>query len=206
MRDILEREMQSIQMTKVVAGTSGVVACLGWGSLTWDPRVLPVQRHWFQDGPLVRAEFLRKSADGRITLVLDESAAPVRSLWAIMDTMDPGEARTALRKREGIPEKREQEHVGLWTLAKEAPSTILGLPAWARTRNIEAVVWTALPPRYYDDAPNKLASGEDIVEYLETLTGSVHDDAERYIRSAPRQIDTQIRRTIEARLGWTPLR
>ena len=183
----------------------GIVACLGWGSLIWDPRALPIQRHWFEDGPLVRAEFLRKSGDGRVTLVLDELAEPVRSLWAIMDTRDPDEAKTALRKREGIPRRREQDFVGLWTPGKQPPDTILGLSAWAQARDVDAVVWTALPYKFFDGDPDKRATGDEIVDYLSRLGGSTRDEAERYVRRAPTQIDTTIRRAIEATLGWSGL-
>lgn len=182
--------------------SDGVVVCLGWGSLIWDPRTLPIRRHWFEDGPLLRAEFLRKSADGRITLVLDESAQPVRSLWAIMDTYDPDEARTALRKREGIGPNREKDYVGLWTPKTETPPTIVSLASWAQARNIKAAVWTALPQKFHEYGETRIASSDDIVSYLGSLTGSQRDEAERYIRRAPSQIDTQIRRAIEAKLGW----
>jgi hypothetical protein len=38
------------------------IAGLGWSSLVWDPRDLPVQRQWFTDGPFVQVakEALRK--------------------------------------------------------------------------------------------------------------------------------------------------
>lgn len=180
-----------------------VVACLGWGSLIWDPKTLPIQRHWFEDGPLVRAEFLRKSNNGRITLVLDESAKPVRSLWAIMDTSDPEKARSTLRVREGIPEKNEKRDIGLWTVKEKVPPTILDLPAWAKAHSIDAVVWTALPHKFFKEDSAKIASSKDIVEHLANLTGSTRDEAEHYARNAPPQIDTEYRRVIEAKLGWT---
>ncbi|HNP36255.1 MAG TPA: hypothetical protein PKK10_10410 [Woeseiaceae bacterium] len=179
-----------------------VVACLGWGSLIWDPRTLPIQRHWFEDGPLVRAESLRKSNDGRITLVLDESANPVRSLWAILDASDAGEARSALRVREGVLLKNEKKHIGPWTAEEKSPSTILNLPAWTKGHGIDAVVWTALPHKFFKDDSVQIPSSKDIVEHLASLTGSTRDEAERYVRNAPPQIDTEYRRSIEAKLGW----
>lgn len=179
-----------------------MIACLGWGSLIWDPRALPIQRQWFSDGPFVQAEFLRKSSDGRMTLVLHKSAVPVRALWAVMDSTSTDAARAALRKREGICKGREKDDVGVWD-GGESPPLIFDLPEWAKHRSIDAVVWTALPQRFRGS--KGVATAAEVVDYLSTLRGRVRDEAERYIRNAPVQIDTPYRRDIEAALGWCPI-
>jgi len=176
------------------------IACLGWGSLIWDPRDLPIRREWFEDGPLLRVEFARQSANGRLTLVLEPSAPEVRSLWAVMDTDNLPEAKKALMAREGT---KNTEWVASWSENDPAPDLIRGLPAWAAARGIIGVVWTTLPPQF--DGGSTAPTVEQAVEYLGGLEGGKRDEAERYIRYAPRQIDTPYRRRIEAALGWTPL-
>ena len=173
------------------------IACLGWGSLIWDPRELPIQSQWFQDGPLVPVEFLRQSQDDRITLVLHESAVPVRSLWAVMDFNDMGVARKALCDREGTSEK----WIDVWQPDMAAPTLIPDMPSWAEKNGLHGVVWTALPPKFAGEN-GVVPSCDEVIRHLSQLVGTKRDNAERYIRNAPRQVDTPYRRKIEAKLGW----
>jgi hypothetical protein len=172
------------------------IACLGWGSLVWDPRDLPSQRQWFADGPFVKVDFLRQSRDNRITLVLDVDARPVRSLWAVMDASDLPSATGALRKREGC----KLAHIASWCQGQARPETIVELPEWAAARGIQSVIWTGLPAKF--GSAERVPSFDEVLGHLRGLTGVTKDRAERYIRFAPRQIDTEYRRRIEAELGW----
>jgi len=179
-----------------------VIACLGWGSLVWDPRALPIQRQWFTDGPFAQVEFLRQSADQRITLVLDSSASRVRSLWAVMDAMTVDEAKEALRSREGIPNSNAGADIGAWSVGDAAPLLIVDLPQWAASRGVDSVVWTALPCKFNGENGRR-PTVEEVLAHLSGLTGRPRDEAERYIRFAPKQIDTPYRRRMEAVLHWT---
>ena len=176
------------------------IACLGWGSLIWRLDGLPIRRQWFEDGPLLPVEFARQSQDGSITLVITPGARPLRGLWAVMDTDDLEIAKEALRIREG---KTRREWIGSWSLGGQPPDEMPSLRAWAESQAVEHVIWTALPPKFagLDD---KIPSVEEVVSYLRTLNGSIRDKAEAYVRQAPRQIDTDYRRRIEAELGWRP--
>ncbi len=59
------------------------IACLGWGSLVWEPGDLQVQKVWFEDGLFLPLEFIWQSQNGRITLVINKSERIVRSLWTL---------------------------------------------------------------------------------------------------------------------------
>lgn len=189
----------------ITFGTKGnaltTIACLGWGSLVWDPRELAIQRRWFDDGPLIHVEFARQSQDGRITLVLVQTENPVRSLWAVMDATDLASAKTDLRKREGILEKHKDKHIGTWSAGQPSHALIPGLAEWAVAHGIAHVVWTNLPPKFNDSETKP--SAEQVVQYLGGVTGALREVAERYVRFTPRQVDTAYRRRIEAALQWT---
>jgi len=180
-----------------------MIACLGWGSLVWDSRDLPIHRRWFQDGPFVRAEFLRQSQDKRITLVLHDSVPPVRSLWAVMAPDSLQEAKIALAAREGMTSEARTKYIGSWTRDAACPSCTPELPAWAESNGIEHVIWTALEPKFAGKAV--IPTKEQVVEHLGNLVGPERDNAEQYVRRTPAQIDTVFRRSIEATLGWVRL-
>lgn len=178
------------------------IACLGWGSLIWKPGCLPRGSDWFKDGPLIPLEFARHSKGGRITLVIVRNARPVRSLWALMNCENPKEAREKLRIREG---GTKTQYIGLWSRGRRSPAAIPDLHDWAIARDIDSVVWTALPPKFRNEIYRQ-PSVEEVLGHLGELSGKQRKCAKEYVRRAPRQIDTAYRRWIEAELQWLPMK
>lgn len=180
------------------------IACLGWGSLVWNPRELPILRGWFEDGPLLPVEFARESSRQRITLVLVPGVRPVRSLWALMSVDDVTDAREALRSRERIPRKNLEKDIGFWTPTEDSGVGAPEVGTWAVRLGLDAVVWTDLPPRFRNDRGDVPTSAE-VVEYLRDLGNEGQCEAEEYVRRAPLQVDTEVRQRLESEFGWTPL-
>lgn len=114
-------------------------------------------------------------------------------------------AREALRKRERIVKKNMETQIGYWERGQtgERSITELRIERWALNLNLEAVVWTNLAPKFHEQ--DRVPSLEDVVAHLNELPHEKRRNAERYIRMAPRQIDTNYRRVIERDLGWTPI-
>ncbi len=181
------------------------IACLGWGSLVWDPQTLPVRRPWFQDGPLLPIEFARQSKDGRITLVIvrEGNFAAVRSLWALMSIGDLAEAKKELADREGIKEANIDKYIGSWPCGADSDCKVIAeIGKWAACKSLDAVIWTALPPKFKKGNDSVPKIGQ-VLLYLNKLAYEKRRHAEEYIRKAPRQIDTEYRRRIEEKFGWT---
>ncbi|HSC54476.1 MAG TPA: hypothetical protein VLC98_12675 [Phnomibacter sp.] len=178
------------------------IACLGWGSLIWNPGNLLIRREWFLDGPLLSIEFVRQSNDGRLTLVLSSNAKPVRTLWALMATESIEAAIESLRVREGIQKSKITTSIA--SVLKESDATEptkLTIKNWLQTNNLDAAIWTNLPAKF-SEKDHKEPSLEEAIKYLRNLPVNQQKMAEEYIRKAPKQVDTEFRRKFETEFGW----
>jgi hypothetical protein len=131
------------------------IAILGWGSLTWDSRDLPIFGTWQKDGPILPIEFSRISNDGRLTLVIDErNGVKVPTRYALSSRTDLELAITDLQHREGTPNR---DRIGFVDLQRNrqsdralstAPATCERIRLWAWKNRFDAVIWTALGPNF----------------------------------------------------------
>lgn len=155
-------------------------------------------------GPLLSVEFARQSNNGRITLVLAQRSEPVPTLWSLFRTRDLAQARESLRVCEHIPRPRAADLIAHWRRGEDRGSeTDAIISAWAANRELEAVVWTNLAPKFAG-TDGRMPTETEVIAYLRALAGEARQRAEEYVRRAPRQIDTAYRRAIEITLGWTP--
>lgn len=180
------------------------IACLGWGSLVWDPRELPIRGIWFEDGPFLPIEYARQSKDGRITLVIVEGRTLVRSLWTLLNCNDLTGAKKALADREGIKEDDIPKDIGFWPSDdKKSGKCTDSIPLWAKSHSLDAVVWTNLPPRF-DGINGKIPTVDEILNYFNSSLMPIEKRrlAEEYITKTPPQIDTEYRREMILRLNW----
>lgn len=177
------------------------IACIGWGSLVWNPGVLRCLGGWRKDGPELPIEFSRTSRDGRLTLVLTAGSPAVPELWTELDYTQPLYALEALAGREGCV----LSSVGLWP--GKQPEHTAGadaIAAWATARGMDAVVWTALKPKFNQADGLAPASSSEAVNYLKQLAATAQAKAREYVERAPSQVRTPFRNAFEQDLGWLP--
>lgn len=178
------------------------IAIIAWGSLVWDPRTLQIVGNWSNNGPTLKIEFSRVSTDGRLTLVIDpDNGEEVKTYCAQSKRNDLGDAIADLRDREGTTRKR----IGFVDLISgtnskaefpEQVDVFNNIQIWCRSQNYGAAVWTALPAQFKEQT-NMDFSVDNVITYLKNLPKSTRENALKYIRNAPQEIVTPVRRKIE---------
>ncbi len=177
------------------------IAILGWGSLVWDSRDLPLQSAWMTGGPTLPLEFSRVSKDGRLTLVIDlVHGAQVPSRYAVSSRKDLGDAIADLRDREGSVRKRigfvdVNSGITSKTEFPEHADVFDSMSEWCKINHFDAVVWTALPSQF-DTETGKPFSVDNAIEYLLSLPKTARDTAFEYIKNAPEEVVTPVRNKV----------
>ncbi|CAG8865708.1 hypothetical protein PS627_01627 [Pseudomonas fluorescens] len=173
------------------------IGCLGWGSLLWKPEPLRLAGPWREDGPELAIEFCRVGDGGELATAICVNAPPVPVFWAPLEVDDLASACAMLKEREQIPGHRSD---GIGSLIV-SPDATGALCEWALASGLDALVWTALPPRF-DDIENRVPSEREVLGYLGSLQGETLEHARRYIEQVPLQIQTPYRAAIARSLGW----
>lgn len=163
-----------------------------------------------EDGPKLPVEFSRVAVDGRVTLVVDPTAQAVPTYWVPLDVQSHTEAVLELGVREKIASAMRSRWIGRQAVddrSLDAGDVDLvvreTIAAWLVDQPLDAVVWTALPPRG-PDGDLERPQFDRLLSHLKSLEGAARARAEEYIRRTPRLVRTRHRKRFEEILGWVP--
>jgi hypothetical protein len=185
------------------------IAILGWGSLLWEVRE-DFDRwhgHWQSDGPALKLEFSRISTTrrGALTLVIDPSHGALTGVsYCLSNRRKPEDAIGDLQRREGMP---TSNNIGFLDCSQKS---IKGgddeiydhIRTWAVHRNIEIVIWTALPSNF-SERVGRSFSVPNAISHLKNLNAAGKEKAVEYINRAPTFIQTPLRKALEAESWFT---
>lgn len=178
------------------------VACIAWGSLLWKTGPLKLASSWKAGGPELPLEFARNSDDSdELAIVLCEGAPLMPTYFAVLETEDLDDARAMLGAREKI-DPGHPEWIGS-VPAAEGGATDARVAFWLKRQDVDAAVWTALPPKFRD-IEGQAPSADEAVAFLASLRGATREHAEDYVRRVPAAIRTAYRIRFEQDLQWTP--
>lgn len=175
------------------------VAVIGWGSLIWQAGNLVILGDWNRGGPFLPVEFSRISGDGRLTLVLDDAdGVAVGTRHAVSGRPNTEHAKEDLRLREGT----SPLNIGFVDLPKgDRRSRIsevgMVVEDWAAANRYDAAIWTDLPPNFEERTGKAFSVGQAMM-YLNGLPVAVRARALEYIEKAPPEVDTPLRRALDA--------
>ena len=172
----------------------------------WDPRDLPREGTWQDDGPRLPIEFSRISRDACLTLVIDQvNGEVVTTMHVLSPRTALDDAREDLRKREGTSE----EKIGWVDIGagksshKQNPNQVDVhdvVRQWCQKHKYDAAVWTALKSNFKKET-ERVFSVEAANAYLSGLPKNVQKEALRYIRNAPDCVVTRVREEVKKRFG-----
>lgn len=134
-------------------------------------------------------------------MVLTPGARPVPALWTELDYPSAEQAQEALAGREGC----ELPLIGCWP--GYTPRHRVGADAiakWTSDRGFDAVVWTALSPKFGERAGQAPDSAEAAASYVLQLDAEAQARAREYIERAPAQVQTAFRPALLEALGRPP--
>lgn len=156
------------------------IAVLAWGSLVGEPRDLQAAETFAPNGPLLPIEFCRVSADGRLTLVIDETFGAICTTYSASSALQDLDAAVEnLRVREGMqlargvgfvePASGKRSDVAI----ERHPQAVETIAAWAESTGCDAAIWTALASNFGEpDKAGEPFSVTAAIRYLETLKKS----------------------------------
>lgn len=177
------------------------IAVLGWGSLIPCPGELSIGGGWQADGPVLRIEFSRVSADGRLTLVIDpDHGSDVKTQFVQSTHLNRDDAILNLRRREGTT----KPNIGFCTrTGQERSQHQQALPPireWLNASSFDAVIWTDLRSNFLEKRHAEF-SIDAAFDYLEGLANVCKANARDYINRSPEQTQTALRQNLRSR-GW----
>lgn len=187
-------------------------AILGWGSLIWDLEILTPQTDgaWrMRAGPRLPMEFTRVSPKRKMGLVVCLDAAhgvecATHAIGSVRSGIAEVRADLAARERAALDLIGAVcRRTGL--AHGRSGAVVAAVTRWCDETGHDGAVWTDLPSNFDDH----LGEGFSIARaesYLLGLTGESLDEAVRYIRNAPPETDTPLRRHLAADPWWRGLR
>jgi hypothetical protein len=184
------------------------IAILGWGSLICDPGSLAYTGEWKENGPKLPIEFSRLSTKGDrkdcLTLVIDTQNGEINSTrFTISTKTDLQIARENLKDRERVTSIKS---IGFVNLADKSSLCCSGrqivdlITEWAVSQGFDGVIWTDLPSNFEKEL-KKPFTIPNATEHLKSLKNDTKKNAQSYIRNAPAEVDTPLRRELK-RIGW----
>jgi|SRR6185312_11800943 len=177
------------------------IAILGWGSLLWDENPAFDEQHgdWVEaGGPELPLEFCRVSSSrgGVLTLVLDTKHGQLcRVAYCLSKRKKADDVVRDLKCREGTT----VDNIGRCVTSNNCESKFgADISTWAKTKGLDAVVWTALKSNFQTQSKYKQAfSVHSALAHIQALDSVGKSRAAEYIWRAPDFVDTPLRRILQ---------